>query len=248
MQVKYNGYPHAVGEVGVAFSKTSEFNQFGIEIGVRHTWAYSAVLLATNSDGSDLAAKVAALEAAYSVHGADAYMVDGSNNVVRQLLSARTLGGVRVVQKPTFPKFEGNEWGNFVTYTIVLEAVVPNFGPEAQLLEWNETLTVQGTGGPRWIYLEPLYGPLVRQQVAQCTPVKIIQAGSAVGYFGRPLKPPPLFPQYEHEEVRNLSNTTPVRQGFGANAADIQFATTWQYNFEAPAPLGFEPTARPLTV
>jgi hypothetical protein len=245
MRLLYGPYPHNLNECGIAFSKQPEFSPSGIEIGVRHTWDITGQLILPENAES-IVPFAQALENAYTYHGQDAYLLDDNDGIVRSLRSADAIGGVRIVRKPSFPEFNGGQWANCLSYGITLEAVFPSSDLGAGLLDFQETVSIQGNGQGRWIYLEVLNGPPVRQQITQATTVKVTQSGSAVGYLGAPFEPAPLFPQAVHWEQSSVQRGSPKRTGSGSNAWDTGFTVSWNYVMEItydPSPVF--PTLRP---
>src|SRR5690606_32239803 len=74
--------------------------------------------------------------------------------------SVGTLGGIRVTQMPSYPRGDGGEYTTFRTFEIQLEADYPNL--QAELVAFEEQISVTGTGGPRFTILETLTGPPVK--------------------------------------------------------------------------------------
>jgi len=106
------------------------------------------------------------------------------------------------------------------------------------IVQFSETVTVRGTGGPRRHTGVLQQGNPRRQIIAQKTPIFITQAGNAIGRFSAPAPPAPLYPSDEDYEQRTNSATSPNRdsgifQDYGVN---------WSYSFTL---LGGDPKPQP---
>ena len=117
---------------------------------------------------------------------------------------------------------------------------------EPALWSWEESISFTGTGGPKFVMQQPLPelpGMLPalpqKQIVASHTPYKAVQSGQAVGIFGPPTPPLPLWPAAEHQELRVVDPKTPERMGNGY----WRYPITWSYTFESVDPLIGLPTA-----
>lgn len=241
MIFSYGSYRHALYEAGLSVQRQTLFGPAQIERSTIERWTIQGLLQADTQD--DLLAAIQAMMNAYALQGQDAvlYLPDGVTPTPHQLISSQTIGGVRVTQQPSFQQWRGGELGLYRSYTIALEAEIPNPDPAAQLLDWQETLTFVG-GGPHFIYLPTLNGLPVRQQTQQFTTYKVSQTGRALGFMAWPIPPYPIWPTAEHQDQRMLSRSTPQQVGAGTGASAVQWEVSWGYQFEAALPLVGNPT------
>jgi len=135
------------------------------------------------------------------------------------------------VRTLSYPEGRGAEYATYRTYEIVYAAEVPAT-TNPGLIAWNETLAFTG-GGPRFELITCLNGPPVRVTVAEQTPFRCVQSGSASGYGTWPSYSTPLFPQHEHRDRRRQDKSTPQYHGQGR----ARYPIRWSYEFEAATPL-----------
>ncbi len=242
MQLIYGSYVHADSEATVQIGRTPVYNDGGQMIGVRERWNVSGFLQAAN--GAALTTALQQLRLAYAIQGQTIglFFADGTptNHI---LISANCVGGTRVVEGPSFPQggpsAEYVENGpTFRTYTLAVEGtVLTHIG----LLAFNETLSFQGTTGPRVVWKQTLNGFPQRQQTTDRTTQKITQAGSAIGQFAYPVVPGPLWPAYELVEQRNISPGNPKRTGPVGRPTYVEWPVSWRYAFETGVPATGQP-------
>jgi hypothetical protein len=238
MNLVYGNYAHDVGEAEVSIFREGVCSELGVMYAVKERWNIQGRLHASNV--SAVNAAVAALLEAYSYNGLDIY-IDGSSHVMR---SADTINGTRVVVPPSFPKGSGGENTTYRNYALAVEGEFPYVG-NSILLSYAETLSFRGTGDEDWGYLELRNGPPQRQVFTEQTVVYARQSGTAVcvpdsihrndpGFYWA--APPPIWPQYEHRNRRELNKVLPSNQ-YG------QRVTTWSYYFSADVPLAGFPNS-----
>ncbi len=246
MILKYGNYAHAVGEATIVISSAALFNERRIHYANRERWEISGFVQAATP--ASLTNVINQIKSAYSVPNQDLalYLSDGVTLSSHFIRSTDTASGVRVVSGPNFPEGRGAEYCTFRHYRIVLEAELllvdpTNPDPDSALLAWEETLTLVG-GGPKFVYLQPLNGLPLKQFVSAASTYHAMQSGRAVGQFSYPEPSAPLWPFAEHLEARKSSRHTP-RQVYSTGTM-TEYETTWQYSFEAEAPLIGNPTLR----
>jgi hypothetical protein len=246
MRLKYGSYWHESDEAFIDHDRASEQDQSGIVISEIETWTIGGRLEAATQ--SALTAAIAALEAAYTLTGQDIilYENDGTTPSALAMYSANTVGGVIVTKRPSYGAIRNGAYSTWIDYTIQVQAKQQiNNGSSNPIVEWTETLSFTGTGGPRHIAMEVRNGQPVVQRVSQATPCRAFQSGRAVGYSSWYLAPPPIWPQWlKHPEVGG-SVSTPKIIGSGSTREKVNFETTWNYVFESPGPLKGFPTAQP---
>ena len=230
MLLRYGSYSHSAGETEIAISKTAVVAATGVREGYVERWAIRGRL--SGLTVSDLSAAVQALESAHSADGQDLllYLADGTTASAHGLRSGETLSGVQV-RSLSYPDGRGAEYATYRTYEVVYAAEV-SATTNPGLIAWNETLAFTG-GGPRFEFITCLNGPPVRVVVAEQTPFRCVQSGSALGYGTWPTYSTPLFPQHEHRDRRRQDKSTPQYHGSGR----ARYPIRWSYDFEAATAL-----------
>lgn len=231
---QYGQYQHEPGDIVIAsISRATEYSPRGQPLLSKLTWSIQGQIHADSP--ALLTPKLRALEAAYARHGRDAGLYEtGGVPTAHVMRSAGSIGGVRSsgVQYPTG---DGIEYTTLRNYSVTLEADYPF--EDVSLLEFSETLSFSGTCRPRFVFLPLLNGQPEKQIVQRSTTQKVTQSGNALGYFSRPSAPPPLWPNDEHEDLRQISTTSP-RVVYGRT---VDFGIQWSYSFESSTPLIGEP-------
>ncbi len=242
MFLKYGSYTHSANEVSVAISRTPRYDEHDRILSMIERWEIDGRLAADTQ--AALTTAINALEAAYETQGQNVglYLDDGTTLTSHAITSADTIGGVRVVEGPSYPDGRGAEYSTFRNYRIALEAET-DIAPGNTLLFWEERIETTGGGG-RFVMLQTLTGSPQKQIVAQATPYRAIQSGRAVGYGAYPLPASPLWPASEHVDQRQVGRRSPRRRGPTGQASYEEWEVVWSYSFEDVAPLiGFPSTA-----
>src|SRR5215469_7427108 len=104
MFLAYGSHNHSPGECNISIERHTIENEAKVPIAVLETWTITG-LLTSQIGPSDIDQQIAALTAAYSLEDQDLvlYLPDGVTPSATKLLSASTLGGTRVTQRPSFP-------------------------------------------------------------------------------------------------------------------------------------------------
>ena len=157
-------------------------------------------------------------------------LYDDNGNVTSHVINddADCFGGIRVTALH-YPKGDATEFVNGRSYQLSVEAdFIDRSGGE--LVEFEETLRYQGTGGPRKANLETLTGPVVRQIVNKRTIRTITQIGRAVGLTAYPVAfiSRPIQPNDEHLDRRELIYGQPDWKGL----RKTMWPVSWSYQFE----------------
>lgn len=235
MYGKYGSFTHPDNEITLSSVVAQRVpNQRGFAYVLRKRIQISGVIvldtssLTTSQAQSALRTAINAREAAYSVDGQDfSFRHDDGSLSSHYLSSSTALGGVRVIDR-NFPKGDQAEYASGRTFTVSLEADYPI--ADGELMSFQETVEITGTGGPRTVVIEVLNGPPQEQTVNQRTKVTMTQRGSAVGYTAYPINdvPGPISPNGEKFDRRQRSLVSPTSQ----NGAFINWGVNWGYFFE----------------
>ena len=228
LYLQYGSYAHAEGEASITISKRVVEGETGLRTAFIETWTIEGWI--HGDDVSEVTAALLEMESAYSVNGYDLCLYQPNGTATAHILqTARARGGVRITSLE-YPDGQGAEYTTYRKYRIVAEAEFPT--GQKGIKSFNETLTLSG-GGPRFLFLQTLRGLPQKQLVAQSTPYRATQQGSAISDDGYPNIPSPLFPQHEHVDRRTLSRQSPKwRMGSLSN-----YGASWAYEFESSTPL-----------
>jgi len=238
MYFKYGSYQHPDNEVNLtSFTQRRIYNARGTVERIVKTMQLQGVLIASTQTA--IKSAIGTLENAYVNDGKDAGLYHDDGTPSHHFLdSSQSLSGVRVLSLD-YPKSDGAEYATQRAYTITLEAVFPVSGGD-NLLAFNETLRIVGTGGPRIATIETLTGSPQVQTINQQTKVLAQQFGRAIGLLQYPSAPAPLFASVEHQDRREITQGSPTFEG----GRFTNYEISWAYHFESPGPLFARPHAR----
>jgi hypothetical protein len=231
MYVQYGNYAHAANEATVVIDRKTLENEAHVPYGIEETWGIRGLLQAPTP--LLLNASIALMQAAYRVnYQSVGLFFDGGLPTTHAMPGLTPIGGVMVVQQPSFPEGGGGEFSTYRNYHITLRGRY-NF-PEflKNVLTWRESLSLSG-GGPRFVMLQPLSGPPIKQFTADATPYVAVQEGQATGLIKYPTPPSPLFPGDEHRDRRRITPITPERVGLPPQINYWQYGVSWHYEFES---------------
>jgi hypothetical protein len=239
MQLFWGTYSWAANSVKLAWHNRTTQSEAGVPLSQVLTVDVSGYLAVSSQ--SDCTAKVEALETALSVPYRDLRFVDDSSADTHVVLyNSTSLSGVRITAGPHFPASQGGEYVNWRYFEFTAEAEYALSGTQAQLLSFEERVTIQG-GGPEYVVRKARRGPPVRQLVSEQTPYVARQSGQAVGWQAYPKAPSPIWPQWLRRSG-NITHGSPKAKGPGT-ARHVNFLTAWEYEFEATSALIGLPTA-----
>ncbi len=229
MIVKYGSYQHSQNEVSLRIAREPQRSQAGVYYAYKERWDCQGLLL-NRSTQIGITNAIAQLTNAYSVDGNDLvlYLDDGVTPTAHALWSANCNGGTHVVQAPSFPETLGTaEYQPSVgrSYSFAVEGETALTGANV-ILKFEESLKFQGTGGPIRVWIPVANGPWIQQQTSQQSTYKVVQSGSAIGLYGTPPVPPPIWPDAEIFQERQISESSPQRYG------RFDFPVSWSYSFE----------------
>lgn len=226
--------------------RKSAHDERGRRISILEQWMVEGFLQADTQ--ALLGTAIQRLESAYAKERQDAYLLfDDRRRTKHAMLSRWCLGGVKVTEPPWYPASAGGEYTTYRSFQLSLEGLhYAGLSPlidddPSETMEWEQTFTEIGTGGPRFVLLETRNGPPQKQRVAERSVVRAVQAGHAVGRTGYPSFPAPLFPADEHVEQRQRTRVSPKT----VDKDKTDYAIQWSYSFESTGPLGGKPGSGP---
>jgi hypothetical protein len=234
MYLRYGNYIHANNEVGFTITKEAKRTQGGTFYAYHEKWTCKGDLLNYGTQGA-ISAAIQGITAAYSQDGQDLVFLldDGVTPSAHQLISANCNGGTRIVQVPSFPDTYGSgeyQPGYGRSYTFAVEGET-QLDTDNVYLTFTETLSFKGNGGPIIVYQQVAQGPWIPQQTSETSLFHATQSGSAVGLYGYPQIPPPLWPQALINQEIGEGLDSPRR------FSQYEWPVTWSYTFQSNGPL-----------
>ena len=236
MYAKYGSHQHANGEIILSsFSKTAKKDKRGQHSTTLVQVQLEGVLVATSQ--STLTTAILALESAYGTNGKDwgLYQDDGTKSA-HWIDSSKSLSGT-FVSLIVYPEGGGAEYALYRKYNITVEA---EFLEGSGLISFQETLSFNGNGGPRFVILETAGGVPVKQIVNQRTKVRATQSGSAFHMLAYPTAPSVLWPFAYRSDLSSSRRVGPTLDG----NRYTNFGTQWNYQFEHTGSLVGSPNFR----
>lgn len=154
---------------------------------------------------------------------------DDGTPTQHKLINGGSVSGVRVKHQ-SWPRGDAAEYATTRTAYIILTADYTDIYSE--IYSYSEVVRNIGTGGPRWRMQEFVSGIPIMVVLNQQTAQKIVQSGTAVGVEGYPLPYMlPLWPAYEHLDMREVTPGTPTHYGQGL----LLYPLTWTFHFTLPS-------------
>jgi hypothetical protein len=232
MILYYGNYAHPDNEANVIISRQGLEAEDGFIWGYTETWNITGIMHFDTD--AEMVTKIAALVNAYAQQGQNLIWMKG-NTVMHQLLNDNTLAGTRVTVPPHFPQNGNGELTTFRTYSMTVEADV-NFTTinvrSPQILKYEQSLNYTGSGGAKFAFLPTLTGLHQKQQLTESSTVTMVQSGMKVGLGAYPVPDPPLWPNYEHVDRRQINYAAKRRR----NGIETEFPVHWSYTFEHNTP------------
>ena len=236
MILRFGNYSLDNGVTELVISKGAQFTAAGVPYLVTERWGMNITLLPPDGSSdlvADLTTKIAACETGFKQVSVDAYLLtDSSGATAHSILHSQTLGGIRVIQPPSFPRGTGADYATYRTTSVGIEADVLCAGTPPLYLQFQETLQTQG-GGPFKVWTMPITGLPQRQIPRQAKTYLATQAGTATGFLQYPPVPQALFPGALSENPV-ITRTAPRRV---AGGGFTEYGVSWQYVYESNQPL-----------
>jgi hypothetical protein len=231
---RYGNYTHQPGEVGLTVAKQGVYHN-GVLKYTRALFHLEGVLMSDNQ--ADLIVANQGLQAAYGVNGNSAFLYAPDGQTIIHQMPAQTAIGF---DEPRVGEIRYPEWKNaqLVThynYTITISATYP---AQDDLLDYRESITTIGSGGPKFVMLQTLTGP-IPFTTASSTPSVLIQSGHATGLYSFPTAPGPVAPGSVHQEKSKLTTEGP---SLDENGVLTNYTVSWSYEMESVGLLGALPS------
>lgn len=239
MYLKYGGYQHPDNEARLmAFIVKPGYSQRGkrlttvyeMHVQIEICLPLSMAGATTAEAQSHINDRIVELISVYENNYQDvSFHHDDGTKTRHSLDNANSLTGVRITHR-TWPKGDGDEYATTRTGYVVFQAEY--LTPDSQLVLFREVVRNIGTGGPRWRVQELETGNPIVVPLNQRTAQRVIQSGMAVGLQGYVLDYMiPLWPQFEHLDLREVSPATPRANGQGYT----HFPISWTFHMTLPA-------------
>jgi hypothetical protein len=236
MIFRFGNYSCDNGVTELVISKRAQFTSAGVPYLVTEQWGASITLLPPDGSSdlvADLTTKIAACEAGFKQVNVDAFLLTESGGATaHSILHSQTLGGIRVIQPPSFPRGTGADYATYRSTSVGIEADVICAGTPPLYLQFQESLQTQG-GGPFRVWTMPIVGLPQRQIPRQAKTYLAVQSGTATGFLQYPPVPPALFPGALSENPV-ITRTAPRRNAGGTFS---EYGVSWQYVYESSSPL-----------
>lgn len=241
MRFEYGSFQHEVGGVYISQDNRQRVRSpRGNTVSIRRRLDISGVLIASTQ--AAITTLMDELANAYSGDGAGGgLLLDNGSRSHHYLTTAGSLAGVQVVSGPNWGTTNGDaEYATGRSFSISLEAEYPAAKSDT-LVNYIETVTVRGDGGPRYVMHEFARGSAEPEEVTSQTAVIVTQQGQATGYLGYPIIPPPMTGVGVRQGPGTIrSATSPARYG----TSYINYTVSWGYEFLSSGNVSALPNAR----
>jgi hypothetical protein len=218
----------------------ASLGRYGNPLTYTHTLSISGSL--DGDTQAECATAEAAVRLAFSVPYQDvALLLDDGSVSPTKILNAGSISGVRCLSLAFPNSYGGAEYATVRSFQAVFEAEY--LAGIDQLVDYSETVSIIGNGGPRRVVTETINTAPVEQIVSPKTAVRASQSGRAVGLLSHPAVPRPLWPAALQNPDQAVTRSTPRP---GTNGL-LEWEVAWSYQFLSATPLTGTP-ARPPKV
>lgn len=154
-----------------------------------------------------------------------------------------SFSGVLVSQLPDLQPQSGADYasGHLGNFSVSADYVPPGGTTLGDIVDYRETLTFQGNGGPLVVGTLTDTGPPILTETAKRTFYQATQAGYAVGRTGWPT---PNSPYWSAPVLINPSAAVSYETPNVYGNSKIEYRTSWSYQFLSPEPLNKLPSLR----
>jgi hypothetical protein len=229
MIFKFGSFSHPVNEINLAsFSQRRIFNGRAKPDTLRKTMILEGVFIGASA--STITSAINARQTAYLGAPQDAglYLDDGTTPTSHVLDSSDSETGVNCIAFD-FPEGSPAEYATGRKFRVELQADYLD-DEASEIVAYKETVSFQGTGGPRIIWVENDTAAPVAQQVSAYTPVYAQQSGFCVGRTDYLTVPNPYWPDYLDAPTKGIANSTPDLAGTKYR----NYERRWDYKFIFP--------------
>lgn len=235
MYLRVGGKTRPFNEARVSISYAPIYDAKRTLILVDEFWEISGrVILQTNATQSRMTAALRLLSSDFSQKNPSLVFLedDGVTESFYKLNASDCIEGPEI-NANGFPTTANDVYATGVTYTVNVRARrrVGGGGSSNPILEFNEQLS-NPDGGRVLGFVGGAINFAELQVFQENAPYTYIQSGSAVGLYGHPAPPPPLWPQ--HQLRRNKPVYLSPRK---LGQVNTEYETQWSYEFGHIFPL-----------
>lgn len=241
--IKYGAYQHPPYEAGIMhYEAIARRSPRGfVTSTVMGYQVHGDLVLLPGEDEFDLDTRINDLQAAYLSDGLDWGLYHADNSPTPHFLQnnhPQSMTGNQIVYRQ-FPSGHGGEYstGREFTYKIQNEFLTP----DSLIIEYSETVSHQGTTGPRYEWRFNKFQIPYFERTASSTLQRITQHGHAITLSAYLIPPEPIAPRpFELEHLRTITRTGPRRfpRGFTFYRID------WTYHYLTPVIIPALPRTR----
>jgi hypothetical protein len=240
MYFRYGNFTHPPGEVAFQSLQTGKLRTPRNQA-FRYQKVLSCGLEIIANGQSAIRNRLLQISNAYSADGYDAgFWHDDNTRSGIFLDNASSESGV-IVQN--FPSPAAVDGADYATHQAMGFSLTASYIPldAAEIIDYAETVSHRGTGGPRTVWQVTDTGTPVPWMLAQRTTQVVVQSGFAIGRRGYPQPNAPMFHQdyMKHEETEVRRETPDLDRRFYTG-----WKVFWTYVFEFGTPVGGLPRIR----
>ena len=230
MYLKIGSRIRPFNEADVGITYEPRFDVQRKMVAVSEVWNISGrVVLQTNATQTRMTQALMLLQQDFEQYRPDLVFLE-DNGVTEsffklkanELLEGPTLIGA------SFPDDPSNVYETGTAYTATMMGVRP-IGTSNAILSFTETISCPESGGEIRGYVGGAINLPELQTFKQHQYFHFYQTGSAVGLYGYPVPPPPIWPAYLLKRMIP-TRTAPRIQG----PVKQEFEVSWQYEFGSP--------------
>jgi len=246
------GYEHEPGEcypAGVTFERLKSKRNIKYATVVRMKVAGSLV---GNLTRAEIKTKMQAMAVAYNTDYQDATFEYSDGSLTsHQMLNddVNSLSGNKIIERSWDNQYD-TELANTRSFTFTVEAIyidVDASENNANRLQWDETATSIGDGGPTWRIYNNWGSTPIKEQISSSSSITWVQQGIIFSNYSYPLAPhgmtpaATLFPLAdEHREQRQITLISPREYGHNNPSRPgawnyTHYGTKYKYIFETVA-------------
>jgi hypothetical protein len=235
MFLKIGGRVRPFNEADASISYTPIFDGQRRIVKVHQVWQIDGnVNLQTNASQTRMTQSLRILEQDFSQYRPDLVFLEdnGSTPSALQLLASNCLQGPELTNF-SYPKNPNKVYATGHPYVATMEADVIGAATGNAILQFSEQVVSEGTGGWERVHVGGAINLPEEQIGTQYNPYVYRQSGFAVGLFGYPTIPPPLWPSKLKRPNPQVVDVSPEIIG----PIDQHFRRSWTYIFESAYPL-----------
>lgn len=231
MYLRIGSFTRPFNEATASITYQPQYDARNRVIAVKERWAISGrIVLQTNATQSRMTAAIRTLSRDANQVRPDLVFIedDGVTETALALRAADCVEGPNLISA-SFPDDSANVYATGVQYGLDYEAMRVAQGSGSDIVtEFQETVANPSGGEVRGYVGGAINFPEL-QRFRQHAPFEYTQSGTAVGMYGYPIPPLPLWPQFL------LRKPEIVRTGPEINGPiPMYFRVDWSYSFGSP--------------